>query len=295
MIDQVRINFSEDSLFLLNICLAFMMFGVALDIKLSDFKKLLVQPKPAAVGLLSQYLLLPILTLILIAVFQPMTSIALGMVLISCCPGGSTSNFMVHLSGANSALSVLMTSVTTLGAIIITPVAFEFWSSFVEGKSDLPELTVEPWEMVKTIIQLIFIPVALGVFVNEMYETFTDKIRKPVKWLSLLMFFGFVVGAIIANLEFIKKYLFVVFWIVLIHNGLAYFTGWSLAKLFRQNQGNTRAISIETGIQNTGLGLILVFNFFDGLGGMAMVLACWGVWHLISGFGLAMWWRRTAR
>ncbi len=295
MIDQVRINFSEDSLFLLNICLAFMMFGVALDIKLSDFKKLLVQPKPAAVGLLSQYLLLPILTLILIAVFQPMTSIALGMVLISCCPGGSTSNFMVHLSGANSALSVLMTSVTTLGAIIITPVSFEFWSSFVEGKSDLPELTVEPWEMVKTIIQLIFIPVALGVFVNEMYEKFTDKIRKPVKWLSLLMFFGFVVGAIIANLEFIKKYLFVVFWIVLIHNGLAYFTGWSLAKLFRQNQGNTRAISIETGIQNTGLGLILVFNFFDGLGGMAMVLACWGVWHLISGFGLAMWWRRTAR
>lgn len=272
-----------------------MMFGVALDIKLSDFKKLLVQPKPAAVGLLSQYLLLPILTLILIAVFQPMTSIALGMVLISCCPGGSTSNFMVHLSGANSALSVLMTSVTTLGAIIITPVSFEFWSSFVEGKSDLPELTVEPWEMVKTIIQLIFIPVALGVFVNEMYEKFTDKIRKPVKWLSLLMFFGFVVGAIIANLEFIKKYLFVVFWIVLIHNGLAYFTGWSLAKLFRQNQGNTRAISIETGIQNTGLGLILVFNFFDGLGGMAMVLACWGVWHLISGFGLAMWWRRTAR
>ena len=294
MIDQVRINFSEDSLFILNICLAFMMFGVALDIKLSDFKKLLVHPKPAAVGLLSQYVFLPILTLLLIAVFKPQTSIALGMVLIACCPGGSTSNFMVHLSGANSALSVLMTSVTTLGAIVITPVAFEFWSGFVEGKSDLPELTVEPLQMVKTIVQLIFIPVALGVFINEMYEKFTDKIRKPVKWLSLLMFFGFVVGAIFANLDFIRDYLFVVFWIVLIHNSLSYFTGWSLATLFRQNQGNTRAISIETGIQNTGLGLILVFNFFDGLGGMAMVLACWGVWHLISGFGLAMWWRRTA-
>lgn len=293
-IDQVRINFTPDSLFVLNICLAFLMFGVALDIKLADFKQLLRHPKSAAVGLTSEYILLPLLTLLLIFFFQPQTSLALGMVLIACCPGGSTSNFMVHLSGANAALSVLLTSVTTIAAIVITPIAFEFWSGFVPGKSSLPELSVEPMQMVKTIIQLILIPVFLGIFINEKFPAFTDKIRKPVKYLSLLIFFGFVIGAIIVNWEFIKNYLYVVFWIVLTHNALSYLTGWSFAKLLGEPEANARAISIETGIQNTGLGLILVFNFFDGLGGMAMILACWGVWHLISGFALAMWWRRSA-
>lgn len=294
-IDLVRINFPDNGLVILNICLAFLMFGVALDIKLSDFKKLLLRPKSAAVGLFSEYLLLPILTIILIYIFRPHTSIALGMVLIACCPGGSTSNFMVHLSKANAALSVLLTSVTTLGAIVITPLAFEFWSSFIPATENVIELKVEPADMIKTIVQLILIPVLIGIFVNEKYPVFTTKIRKWVSRLSLLIFFSFVVGALLLNGDSIKNHLLTVFWIVLIHNGLAFAMGYFTAKMFGEKEADARAISIETGIQNTGLGLILVFNFFDGLGGMALVLACWGVWHLISGFGLAMWWRRTAK
>jgi BASS family bile acid:Na+ symporter len=294
-IDQVRINFSDDSLFILNICLSFLIFGVALDIKLSDFKKVLTQPKTVSVGLFSEYILLPILTMILIFAFQPQTSLALGMVLIACCPGGTTSNFMVHFSKSNAALSVLLTSITTIGAIFITPLAFEFWSSFVPGKENLPELSIDLWDMVKKVIQLIFIPVILGIFLNEKYPSFTDKIKKSVGILSLVIFFTFVIGAIIANWEFVKKYMFVVFWIVVVHNSLAFVVGYYTAKLFGEVEANARAISIETGIQNSGLGLILVFNFFDGLGGMAMILAFWGMWHLISGFGLAMWWRRSAQ
>jgi len=238
--------------------------------------------------------LLPILTMILIFAFKPQTSLALGMVLIACCPGGTTSNFMVHFSKSNAALSVLLTSITTIGAIFITPLAFEFWSSFVPGKENLPELRIDLWDMVIKVIQLIFVPVVLGIFLNEKYPNFTNKIKKAVGVLSLIIFFAFVIGAIVANWEFVKKYMFVVFWIVVIHNSLAFVVGYFTAKTFGENEANARAISIETGIQNSGLGLILVFNFFDGLGGMAMILAFGGMWHLISGFGLAMWWRRTA-
>ena len=291
-IDQVHINFSDDSLFVLNICLSFLIFGVALDIKVSDFKKVLTQPKTVGVGLFSEYILLPILTMILIFIFQPQTSLALGMVLIACCPGGTTSNFMVHFSKSNSALSVLLTSITTIGAIFITPLAFEFWSSFVPGKENLPELRIDLLDMIKKVVQLIFIPVIMGIILNEKFPAFTNKIKKLVGILSLFIFFAFVIGAIISNLEFIKEYLFVVFGIVVIHNSLAFIVGYYTAKLFGESEANSRTISIETGIQNSGLGLILVFNFFDGLGGMAMVLAFWGIWHLISGFGIAMWWRR---
>lgn len=293
-IDQVRINFSDDSLFVLNICLSFLIFGVALDIKLGDFKKVLQQPKTVGVGLFSEYILLPILTMILIFIFKPQTSLALGMVLIACCPGGTTSNFMVHFSKSNSALSVLLTSITTVGAIFITPLAFEFWSSFVPGKENLPELSIDLLDMVAKVVQLIFIPVIIGIFLNEKFPSFTDKIKKTVGILSLIIFFAFVIGAIITNWEFVQKYLFTVFWIVVIHNSLAFVLGYYTAKSFGESEVNARTISIETGIQNSGLGLILVFNFFDGLGGMAMILAFWGIWHLITGFGLALWWRRSA-
>lgn len=293
-LDSVKINFSEESLFILNICLAFLMFGVALDIKRSDFLQLWKQPRTAAIGLISEYLFLPILTIILIYILRPQPGLAMGMILVSCCPGGNVSNFMVHLAKANAALSVILTSITTLGAILITPAAFWLWTRFLPDLGTMPELSVEPVEMFLTIIQLILIPVFLGMFINEKYENIAAKLRTPVRWISLIIFFGFVVGAIIANTEFIMKYLQYVFYIVLIHNSLAFLMGYSFAKLMKEAEANARAVAIETGIQNTGLGLILVFNFFDGLGGMAMILACWGVWHLISGFGLAMWWRRKS-
>lgn len=293
IIDTVRINFNANQLITLNICLAFIMFGIALDIRLGDFGRLIKNPKTPIVGLISEYLLLPILTMILIYAFQPPASMALGMVLIAVCPGGSVSNFMVHLSKGNAALSVMLTSITTLGAIVITPLAFAFWSSFVPNVSEFQQnIHVGVWDMVKTIIQLVFIPVAIGMYINYRFPVFTKKIERPIQVLSMLIFFGFVIFAIIGNYENIVNYVYIVFWIVLVHNGLSLLMGYSFAKLNKQSEIDSRAIAIETGIQNTGLGLILVFNFFDGIGGMAMMVAWWGVWHLISGLTLAFFWRR---
>lgn len=295
-IDAVRINFNPGQLTLLNVCLAFLMFGVALDIKIKDFKYILQHPKMAIIGLISQLLLLPILTILLARFFNPPASIALGMVLIAACPGGNVSNFAVHLAKANAALSVMLTSISTIAAVIITPIAFQFWSTFIPGTETLRDTVyVDPFDMIKTIIQLIFIPLILGMLINHRFELIANKIKKPVRIISIAIFFGFVVFAMIGNYENIINHVGKVFWIVLVHNSLAFMLGFYWAKLFKLPKMDARSISIETGIQNSGLGLILIFNFFDGIGGMAMITAWWGIWHLISGFCLAMYWSRDTK
>ncbi len=290
-IDLVQINFNPDQLLFLNICLAFLMFGIALDMKVSDFKYLFKYPKAVIVGLISQLILLPLLTFALALGFHPATSIALGMILIGVCPGGNVSNFAVHLAKANTALSVSLTSIVTFGAIILTPITFSFWSSFIPGIEKLSQnIHVSSLDMIKTIINLIIIPLAIGMWLNHQYPKFTDRIKKGVRILSIIIFLGFVVAASLSNYQNIIDHIGKVFLIVFVHNGLALLMGYWFAKLNGLSLVDSQAISIETGIQNSGLALILIFNFFDGLGGMAMIAAWWGIWHLISGFCLATFW-----
>lgn len=292
-IDAIKVNFNPDQLLLLNLCLAFLMFGVALDIRVTDFTKLFRRPKAPIVGLTSQLILLPILTLGLIYLFHPPASMGLGMMLVGICPGGNVSNFMVHLSKGNSALSVMMTSITTMGAVIITPFYFTFWSGYVPGSEEFAQLIyVDPYDMVITIFTLIIIPLILGMWLLHKFPNFVSKIRKPVSRLSIFIFMSFVIVALVVNWQNAQDHLGKVFWVVLVHNSLALAMGYGFSRLMGLNSYDSRAISIETGIQNSGLALILIFNFFEGLGGMALVAAWWGIWHLISGFSLAMFWRR---
>jgi len=293
-IDALRINFSPDQLVLLNFCLGFLMFGVALDIKVRDFKQLFQDPKPPIVGLISQLLLLPLLTLGLTFVLNVQPSIALGMILIAACPGGNVSNFAVHLAKGNTALSVLMTSVSTLMAIFTTPLLFGLLTQYVPNTADLGQsITVDPIEMIQTILKLVVLPLSIGMSINHFYPKLTEKIKSPTKILSMLIFFGIVFFGIKGNWENILTYVDDIFFIVLIHNSLAFLLGFSWAKLMKMSIANTKAISIETGIQNSGLALIIALNFFSDLGGMALVAAWWGIWHLLSGFVVAMWLGRS--
>jgi BASS family bile acid:Na+ symporter len=293
-IDDIVINLNDGNLFVLNIILSFLMFGVALDIRIDDFKQLFQSPKIPLVGLLSEYLFLPLLALGLIYMIEPHPSIALGMLLVSVCPGGSVSNYMVHRSKGNSALSVLLTSFTTTAAIVITPIAFGFWAGIhPETSALLKTLDIDPQKIIKTVIFLILIPVSIGMFINHQYPKFTEQIKKPVSSLSMLVFLAFVCFALVKNYTQMQDYLHIVFFIVLIHNGLALLGGYQIARGFRLSKKDARAISIETGIQNSGLGLVLAFQIFEGLGGMVLILAWWGIWHLISGFGLSLIWGRN--
>lgn len=294
-IDQIVINFNEDQMILLNICLAFIMFGVALDMKLEDFKFIKTNPSKVLFGLCSQLILLPILTFVLIKLFNPPLSVALGMVLIATCPGGNMSNFFVAVSKANIALSITLTTIVTLGATFLTPLNFSIWSNFIPDVEKIGQsISIDPFAMVLIIIQLILIPLFFGVLVSYKFPVFTNKIKRTVRTLSVLIFFGFIIFALIGNFSNIKTYLQFVFFIVLVHNALALLTGYSFARLIGLSEYDSRAISMETGIQNTGLGLVLIFNFFDGLGGMALIAAWYGIWDLVSGYLLALYWGRKS-
>ena len=299
LLDNIRLNFNQEGLFFLNITLAFVMFGVALELKLNRFKKVFTQPKSAIIGISSQFLLLPLLTLGLVLVINPTPSIALGMILVSACPGGNISNFMTALAKGNTELSVSLTAVADFSALFMTPFNFAFWGGiytaiYSKGSGLIIPIEIDPFEMFKTMIILLGIPLAIGMLFSYKLPKITSKIIKPVKIASIVIFAAYVIVALTMNWEYFLKYVHLIFLIVLIHNALALTTGYSIARIFKLNQNNIRTITIETGIQNSGLALVLIFNpkLFNGLGGMAFIAALWGIWHILSGLGIASFWSR---
>lgn len=291
-IDEIRIDFSSDQLFLLNICLAFIMFSISLNLRPEDFKRLFRYPRSSVVGLTSQLVLLPVFTLILISIWSLPASVALGLILVACCPGGNISNFSVHLAGGNTALSITLTSIVTLFAIVITPVTFQFWAGFFENTENLlREVAVEPSSMLISITYLILIPLLSGMMLNYYLPKWSAQLSKPVQRLALLIFVAIIIVALWENRSELMYYLKLVFLLVFVHNGIALLMGYYFAKLNKLEEADCKAISFETGIQNSGLGLVLVFNFFDGIGGMMLVVAWWGIWDMVSALLLAGYWR----
>ncbi len=307
VLDKIRLHFSPQSLFILNIALAFIMFGVALGIKPVHFKRVANNPKTTLIGVFSQFVALPFITFLVAWAFSPWITptVGLGMILVASCPGGNISNFISSLARANAALSVTLTAIATLLAIVMTPLNFALWghlfldvySHKVQAGELLRPLTINPWQMFRTVIILLGIPLVLGVIVNQKMPKFTERILKPMKYLSIVFFLLIVTMAFKNNFEFFLKHIKYIFLIVLIHNALAYLTGYSLASLFKRHPKDRKTIAIETGIQNSGLGLVLLFNpkVFPpdmAVGGMAFIAAWWGIWHIISGLSLAAWWGR---
>ncbi len=291
LIDTVQINFNTQTLWVLNFALAFVMFGIALEISVSDFRRLFQKPKPILVGILSQFVALPAITFLLVLLLQPLPSIALGMFMVAACPGGNISNFISHLANGNTALSISLTAIATLLAIVMTPFNLQFWGSVYQPTATiLNAVAIPPLEMVELVALLLGLPLGLGIGVNYLRPVLALKLAKVLKVASLLFFVSLVFIALYDNRAVFLDYVWYVFWIVVVHNLVAFATGFSLAKLFRLSKENVRSITIETGIQNSGLGLLLIFTFFDGLGGMALLTAFWGIWHLISGLLLAAIW-----
>lgn len=290
-LDAVRINFNTETLWILNLILAFIMFGVALEITVNDFKQLLRNPKPIIVGVLSQFMILPFITFLLVYLIEPMPSMALGMFLVAACPGGNISNFISALAKGNTALSVTLTANATLLAILLTPLNLSLWGSLYEPTNlMLREIAIVPLEMIELVSLILGVPLFMGVWINHKFHYFARKLSKYLKIVSLGFFICLILVVVFNNWFLIKEYLSYVFWIVLLHNAAAFLTGFSLAELFKLPGPDVRSITIETGIQNSGLGLVLIFTFFDGLGGMAILTAFWGIWHLISGLLLGSYW-----
>jgi bile acid:Na+ symporter, BASS family len=292
-IDTVRLNFNPGTLLLLNFVLGFVMFGVALELKGSDFRQALGTPRALLIGLAAHHLVFPALTFGLVLLLQPRPSIALGMILVSACPAGNISNFLTHFAKGNTALSVSISTLSTLVAIPMTPLNVAFWGAqYAPAKAILRQVAVDPLEMGLHVLLLLGLPLAAGLAVSRRWPRFTARARQPMKYFSLGFFLLFVLAALAANWSYFKLYVGMVVGIVFVHNATALATGYGLSVATRLPERDRRAVAIECGIQNSGLGLILIFNFFAGLGGMAVIAAWWGIWHIVAGLTVATAWSR---
>ena len=287
-IDQVRLNFNPQGLFIINAAIGLMMLGVALELKLDDFKRILVAPKAPLIGLAAQFVLLPAFTFLLTLIINPPASIALGMILVAACPGGNLSNIMTYLARGNCAISVSMTAVSTVAAIVMTPLNLALWGSLNPHTAGiLRKVSLSPLDVFITVFIILGVPLCIGLLISRLFPALAAKVRKPFKVFSLVFFIGIVAAALAVNWQNFLHYVGLVFIGVLIHNALALNLGYWTGRLCGLPETDNRAVSIEVGIQNSGLGLVLVFNFFNGLGGMAILVAWWGIWHIIAGLAAA--------
>lgn len=291
-VDSIQLNFNQNNIFIINISLAFIMFGVALGLTIDDFKRIIQDPKPVILGVISQFILLPFLTFLLVWIIGPAPSIALGMIMVAACPGGNISNFISSLSKGNAALSVSLTAIASILAIFMTPFNLSFYGGLYSPTAEiLQKVRLSPLDVFRTIVIILGIPIVLGMLFRHYLPKLTQKVQPFMTVLSVIIFGAIVVLAFMANVDVFVNYFTLIVFIVLLHNAIALISGYQLGRLFRQNLPNKKSLSIETGIQNSGLGLLLIFTFFEGLGGMAIIAAWWGVWHIISGLSLGFFWK----
>lgn len=293
-IDAIKINFDSSGLWVLNIAIAIIMFGVALAITLDDFKRLLKKPRIVFVGVLSQFILLPALTFVAILLIKPHPSFALGMMMIAACPGGNVSNFFSKMAGGNAALSVSLTAFATLICIFMTPFNLQFWGSLYGPTNEILKTVELNWvDLLKLVSLILGIPLICGMLIKHYHSEMAGKIEKVLKPLSMLVFIALIFVAFSQNLDVFVNHIHHVLLLVIFHNIFAFILGFYTAKGFGLNKKDCKTIAMETGIQNGGLGLLLIFGFFDGLGGMALLAAFWGIWDVFSGMALATFWGRN--
>jgi BASS family bile acid:Na+ symporter len=292
-LDQVQINFNNDSLIVLKIILAIIMYGVALDIRSSQIKSIVTNPKSIIVGMIAQFIIFPFFSFLLMTFTNPPPSVAIGMLVVASCPGGNVSNYLTYLSRGNTALSVIMTFFSTIAALVMTPFNINFWGKMYGPTNELVQnISLNPYEVMESVIFLLGIPLVIGLMVRKNNESLADKHEKFLKKFSMIFLALFVVGALVVNFKIFLENIHHIIGIVFLQNGIALLSGYGLATICKLNEADRRAVTIEVGIQNSGLGLALIFEFFKGIGGAAIVAAWWGVWHAVSGFTLAYWWTR---
>jgi BASS family bile acid:Na+ symporter len=294
-IDDVTINFSESSLVILGLVLSVIMFGIALDTKPADFRAVTKHPKAIAVGVAAQFVVLPATTFLLTLVLGVGPSIALGMILVACCPPGNISNVLTYRSGGNVALSVSMTVISNLLAIFLMPVNVAFWGGLhPEASTILREVDLSALQMLFEIAVVIAIPFALGLWISHNHPDFARRVQPFVKRFSLIALVAFILIAFGSNVGVFLDHLAIVALVVFLQDSLALGVGYGIATTARLSEYNRRAVTFEVGIRNAGLGLGIVFSFFDGIGGMALVAGWWGIWDIIAGLILASWWAKRA-
>jgi BASS family bile acid:Na+ symporter len=291
-VDQMQFAFDPVAVKALNIVLATVVFGAALDVRIEDFRRIFISPKGPLIGALSQFVLLPAMASLIVWLLKPAPSIGLGILLVAACPGGAVSNFLTLVARGNVALSLTVSAFSTLVAMVMTPFNFFFWGSFNPVTAELlKKISVDPVEILMAAFFMLILPTLIAMAVRRWRAALADRLLKPARMLGVVLLMIFILAGLASNLQHVN-YVGMAFIAVLLVNGAGLAVGYSASRLAQLSHYDAKAVSIETGIQNAGFGLVLIFQFFGGLGGMALIAAWWGVWHLISGLVLALWWAR---
>ncbi len=290
-------QFSPAAALVLQGILALVIFGIALELSFADFRRLMMQPKAVFAALFSQLLVLPLLTFALIWWMEPAPGLALGLMMTAACPGGNMSNVLTHWSGGRTSVSMSATTISSLISPITTPLTFAVLGGLNPAtQAALQQIHVPMLELVMTIVVALMLPLLAGMTLASRRPELARRLLLPLRRFGLIVFLAFVLVALAANGRIFLHVLSLLFVLVLLHNLLALASGYGVGTLFRVTEGERRAITFETGIHNTALGLTLVFSYFPTQTSMLLVLGWWGVWQLTTGGILAwVWAKRTSR
>ncbi|WP_068826527.1 bile acid:sodium symporter family protein [Pseudomonas sp. BMS12] len=290
---DVHLQFDPSSLVLINLIVALMMFGVSLELRVDDFRRVLREPKAPMIGLLAQFILLPALTCLATWALDIDPQLALGMLLVAACPGGSFSNIMTWMARGSVAVSVSMTAVSSLAASVMTPLNFGLYAWLnPHTRPLLTEIAMDPLSLLLMVLLVLGVPLVLGMVVGRRFPQLTHKVEKPLRVFALLVMLAFVGLAFGRNFDQFLSHFHLFFWLVVAHNALALSCGYLSARLAGLPVADRRAVTLEVGIQNSALGLVIIFTFFPQASGMLLIAAFWGTWHLVSGLSLALLWSR---
>ena len=270
-----------------NYLLMIVMFGMGTTMNLSDFSIVFKRPRDIVIGCLSQFTVMPLLAFLLGKLFGLDNELLVGVILVGTCPGGTASNVITYLSKGDTALSVGMTSVNTLLAPFLTPLlTYLFLRTTV---------SVNTTAMFVSIIQVVIVPIALGLLINKLFGRITRRVKDALPAVSVTAI-GLIVASVVShNSEKILSTGLIVFAIVILHNLLGYLCGYLIGVIFRMDMPRKKAVSIEIGMQNSGLATSLAASSFPDMSMATVPGAIFSVWHNISGAVLAGIYRRIGR
>ncbi len=279
-----EIHYDASGQWVLNLTLAMMVLGLALDIRPKDFLAVFKSPKAPAIGLGAQFFLLPAFTCLLTLLLDLPAGIELGMILVAACPGGALSNVITHLSGGNTALSISITAISSTVAVAMLPINFMFWASLnPEANQLLLNINVNGLDILKSLVIVLAVPLALGFLIQKIAPKMALNLHNILKYLSLLALIAFIFIAVFKNLDHFLNNFWMLFAVVLVHNALALSLGYFASSLGRLPVADKKAVTLEVGMQNSSLAIAIVFTQFNGEYGMALISAFWGTWHIVSG------------
>jgi bile acid:Na+ symporter, BASS family len=277
----------------LSLVLATMVFSVALELKLDDFRRVAQAPRAVVCGLIPQFILLPIATWAATLALDLPPAVEAAMILVAACPGGSLSNVITHFGRGNVALSVSISAVASLIALVATPFNFAWMVANNPATAGwLRTLEIDPSGIWISLLALLAAPMAAGLFVAYRYPALTERIRKPLGNFALFALLAFIVLGLITQRQLLTLGLLPMLGLVVAHNACGLFFGWITATAMRVGERDRRAVMIEGGMQNSGLALGIIALQFGSDLNMVVIASLWGIWHIVSGLSLALYWRR---